>query len=233
MPLLGVTRPLSQLKDISQLAAARGIEIVPLPVIATQPLAFDWPTDLAPDKIDWVVFSSAVAVSLFLNRLHDIGVTLTTHTRVAAVGEKTAEAIELFGLSVNFIPSEPYGQALFEELAISIAKSGQVVLYARAEDANFDPAELLADHGVAYHSLICYRTVPRELPKDAVEQFSGNDYILFTAPSTVRSFHDQFGPPRAKAIAIGNSTSTEMWKHGWTGFSFMAKPDINLVLEYV
>jgi uroporphyrinogen-III synthase len=233
MPRLGVTRPLSQLKDITQRAAERGIEIVPLPVIAAQSLPFDWPTDLAPEDIDWVAFSSAVAVSSFLNRLHELGVTLNKNTRIAAVGEKTADAVELFGYSAGFIPSEAYGQALFEELAISVARSGQVVLYARAEDTNFDPAEVLAEHGVAYHSLICYRTVPRVLPKDTVEGFSGSDYILFTAPSTVRSYHEQFGPPRAKAIAIGNSTSTEMWKHGWTGFSFMAKPDINLVLEYV
>jgi uroporphyrinogen-III synthase len=233
MPRLGVTRPLSQLKDISQRAAERGIEIIPLPVIATESVPFDWPANLAAEKIDWVAFSSAVAVASFLNRLQELGVALGENTRVAAVGEKTAEAVELFGHSVSFIPSESYGQALFEELAISIAKSGQVVLYARAEDANFDPSELLADNGVTYHSLICYRTVPRVLPKDAVEGFSGSDYILFTAPSTVRSYHQQFGPPQAKAIAIGNSTSTEMWKHGWTGFSFMAKPDINLVLEYV
>jgi uroporphyrinogen-III synthase len=204
MPRLGVTRPLSQLRDLSQRAAERGIEIVPLPVISS-----------------------------FLNRLHDLNITLHKQTRFAAVGEKTAEVIELFGYAVSLVPSESYGQALFEELAISIAKSGQVVLYARAEDAIFDPSELLADNGIEYHSLICYMTVPRELSKDAVLQFSSNDYILFTAPSTVRSYHQQFGPPRAKAIAIGNSTSTEMWKHGWTGFSFMTKPDINLVLEYV
>ena len=233
MPRLGVTRSKAQLTELAHEAAHRGIEVIPLPVIATHPVAFDWPADSGPEQVDWLVFSSAVGVSSFFDRLEALGITLTDSTRIAAVGEKTAEALTDRGSRVDHIPSESYGQILFEELAVSVVRPGETVLYARAADVNFDPAELFAQHGINYFAVVCYETVPQKVNAGVIERFSERDYILFTAPSTVRSFHEQFGPPTAKAIAIGNSTGSEMWKLGWAGFSWLSKPDINLVLEYI
>lgn len=233
MPRLGVTRSKSQLIELSHEAASRGIEVIPLPVIATHTLPFDWPAGILPEQVDWVVFSSAVGVTSFFERLSQLGIALSEMTRIAAVGEKTADELKDRGCRVDHLPAESYGQILFEELAISVVHKGQTVLYPRAVDVNFDPAELFAQRGINYHSLICYETVSQKLNESVVQKLSDKDYILFTAPSTVRSYHEQFGPPTAKAIAIGNSTGSEMWKLGWAGFSWLSKPDINLVLEYI
>lgn len=233
MPRLGVTRTRTQLADIIAVAAARGIEVVPLPVICTPALPFDWPVGLAPETVDWIIFSSAVAVSSFFNRLKDLGITFPESASIAAVGDKTAQVLESFHREVDFVPTESYGQLLFEEMASTILKPGQTALYARASEVNYDPEDLFKQRGIIYFSVTCYETVQQEIPKDVVKEFSDSDYILFTAPSTVRSFHQQFGAPRAKAIAIGNSTSSEMWKLGWSVFSWLPKPDIKLVLEYL
>lgn len=233
MPRLGVTRSKAQLTELAHEAAHRGIEVIPLPVIATHPAVFDWPAGFRPEQVDWLVFSSAVGVSSFFDRLEALGIRLADSTRIAAVGEKTAEALADRGSRVDHIPSESYGQVLFEELAVSVVRPGQTVLYARAADVNFDPTEIFAQHGINYVAVVCYETVPQKVNAGVIERFSERDYILFTAPSTVRSFHEQFGPPTAKAIAIGNSTGSEMWKLGWAGFSWLSKPDINLVLEYI
>jgi len=233
MPRLGVTRSKTQLTELAQEAAHRGIEVIPLPVIGTRNVPFNWPDDLMPEQVGWAVFSSAFGVSSFFNRLEELGIRLADSTQIAAVGEKTAEALQGCGFRVDHIPSESYGQILFEELAVSVVRPGQTVVYARAADVNFDPAELFAQHGIRYYSVVCYETVPQKVNTDLVQRFSDRDYILFTAPSTVRSYHEQFGPPTAKAIAIGNSTGSEMWKLGWAGFLRLSKPDINLVLEYI
>lgn len=233
MPRLGITRSKSQLIELTEEAAHRGIEVIPLPVIATRNFPFDWPTDIQPAQVDWIVFSSAVGVASFFDRLTQLGITISEVTHIAAVGEKTAEALKDRGLRVDHLPAESYGQILFEELAVSVVHKGQTVLYARATDVNFDPAELFANHGITYRAIFCYETVPQKLNEGVVQKLSEKDYILFTAPSTVRSYHEQFGPPTAKAIAIGNSTGSEMWKLGWAGFSWLSKPDINLVLEYI
>ena len=233
MPRLGVTRSKAQLTELAQEAANRGIEVIPLPVIATQAIPFSWPDSFKPEDVGWVVFSSAFAVTSFFGRIEELGISLVESTKIAAVGEKTAEALQNRGLHVDHIPSESYGQILFEELAVSVVRPGQSVLYARAAEVNFDPAELFAQHSIRYFAVLCYETVPQKVNAGVVERFSDRDYILFTAPSTVRSYHEQFGPPTAKAIAIGNSTGSEMWKLGWAGFSWLSKPDINLVLEYI
>lgn len=233
MPRLGVTRSKAQLTELAQQAAGRGIEVIPLPVIATRNIPFSWPEDLKSDTVDWVVFSSAVGVAAFFGRLRELGIELSPAAKFAAVGDKTAEALRELGYSAAHIPAKPYGHVLFEELAASIVRQGQTVLYARAADVNFDPVELFAQHSIRYHALVCYDTVPQKVSEGLVHEFSESDFILFTAPSTVRSYHEQFGPPTAKAIAIGNSTGSEMWRLGWAGFSWLSKPDINLVLEYI
>ncbi len=233
MPRLGVTRSRAQLAELAQEAASRGIEVIPLPVIATQTVAFDWPQNVDPKNVNWVVFSSAVGVTSFFERLQQLGIRLADSVQIAAVGDKTGDALKHFGYTAGHISAKPYGHILFEELAVSIVRPGQTVLYARAADVNFDPVELLAQHGIDYHPVVCYETIPQKVSEGVVQEFSDSDYILFTAPSTVRSYHEQFGPPTAKAIAIGNSTSSEMWKLGWAGFSWLSKPDINLVLEYI
>ena len=233
MPRLGITRSRSQLIELTHEAAGRGIEVIPLPVIATLTIPFDWPSDILPAQVDWIVFSSAVGVSSFFDRLSQLGITLSDMTRIAAVGEKTAEALKDRGCRVDHLPAESYGQILFEELAVSVVCKGQTVVYARAAEVNFDPAELFANQDINYRAIVCYETIPHKLNDGIVQKFSERDYILFTAPSTVRSYHEQFGPPTAKAIAIGNSTGSEMWKLGWAGFSWLSKPDINLVLEYI
>jgi uroporphyrinogen-III synthase len=233
MPRLGVTRSRAQLAELAQEAASRGIEVIPLPVIATQTVAFDWPQNVDPKNVNWVVFSSAVGVTAFFERLKQLGLRLADSTLIAAVGDKTAGALQRFGHTANHVCAKPYGHILFEELAVSIIRPGQTVLYARAADVNFDPAELLAQHDIHYVSVVCYETIPQKVSEGVVQTLSDSDFILFTAPSTVRSYHEQFGPPTAKAIAIGNSTGSEMWKLGWAGFSWLSKPDINLVLEYI
>ncbi|MBK7141714.1 MAG: uroporphyrinogen-III synthase [bacterium] len=233
MPRLAVTRYPAQLAELAIHAAAKGIEVVPLPLISVQEIPFDWPEGLEISKIDWVFFSSANGVSAFLHRLDELGLRMPPTTRYAVVGSKTADALALNGLKVGFLPSDSYGELLFEEFAGRELRAGQTLLYARAREVNYDPSKLFAGRPVAYYAICCYETIAQPVTADAVARLTENDFILFTAPSTVDSYAQQYGMPVARPIAIGRSTASQMNQYGWFGFITMKHADITTILEYL
>ena len=147
--------------------------------------------------------------------------------------KKTEESLYRFGLEASFVPSEAYGKILFEEFIKSNKEKELTVLFPRAEVVNFEPETILKSAGFAYYPVVCYRTIANTIDSSAVSSFANEDSILFTAPSTVRSYQNQFGCPKAKVIAIGRSTASEMSEQSWGNFIIMENPDIEKVLEYI
>lgn len=214
-------------------AVSKGIEVIALPVTVSRSLAFKWPRALKPESVDWVFFTSANGVTSFFERLSALKIQLGDGTRFAVIGRRTAQTLESFGISPSFEPTESYGQTLFEEFAQNAARGGEKVIYARAQEINYDPHGLFRELRIDYVPIVCYRTVPRLVSRKLVDQFSGDDYILFTAPSAIDAYYQQFGRPTATPIAIGRSTATAMAEHGWSKFVTMKKPDIDMVMEYL
>jgi uroporphyrinogen III methyltransferase / synthase len=233
MPRLAVTRPKEQLADLARQAAAHGIEVVPLPVVATRPFPFLWPEQTPASSLHWVLFSSANAVSAFFNRITELAIVLPETVKFGAIGDRTAEALRARGRTVSFIPTDAYGELLFNEFVDSIVAPGEQVMYARAREVNFDPHALFTEHKIAYHPVICYETISQSVDPELVHGLDTEDYILFTAPSAVRAYHEQFGKPKARSIAIGRTTGSEMNRHGWPVVRWMNKPVIENVLEYL
>lgn len=233
MPRLAVTRPPSQLSELAIKAAVKGIEVIPLPLISIHDVAFDWPSGLEIDRVGWVFFTSANGVTAFLHRLDDLGLHLPSSTRFAAVGLKTASALAQNGLKVSFMSSEAYGQLLFEEFSDKMLQSGQTLVYARGREVNYDPKALFATKSVNYYGVICYETISQPVTSESVARLTENDFILFTAPSTVDSYAQQYGMPIARPIAIGRTTASQMNQYGWFGFITMKHADITTILEYL
>jgi len=230
---IGITREASQLMGLNDRAKERGIEVVPVPLISIHSMPFEWPTELDGVSPDWVLFSSAAGVSSFLDNLQKLGIRLPSWVRYAAIGEKTADALGAYGLEASYVPTEAYGKVLFREFLEKIVRKKDIVVYARAVDVAFDPAPLFVERGIRYHPLTCYATVNRTIDPALISGFDSKDYLLFTAPSAVRSYQEQFGIPQMKAVAIGNTTSSEMKRQGWSGFTSLPVPDIEKILEVV
>jgi uroporphyrinogen-III synthase len=230
---IGITREANQLEELLGQACARGIEVVPVPLIAIQQLRFEWPPRLSTVSPDWVLLSSAAGVSSFLDNLHTHGIALPSTVRYAAIGETTAEAIRANGLDVSFVPSEAYGSVLFTEFLKNVVRVNDIVVYARAVDVAYDPAPLFAEYGIEYIPLICYSAVSNAVDPKVIGGFDRGDYLLFTAPSAVRSYHEQFGNPMMNAVAIGHSTGSEMERQGWSGYTTLPTPEIRRILELV
>jgi uroporphyrinogen III methyltransferase/synthase len=91
-------------------------------------------TELAHGRWDWLVFTSANGVHALLRRLWQRGGDLRTLSRVqiAAIGPKTAEALEDYHLRADLVPQETFSS---EGLAAALGPrvTGQRVLLARAD----------------------------------------------------------------------------------------------------
>jgi uroporphyrinogen-III synthase len=228
-----VTRPARQLTELTQRAAERNIEVVPLPLMEIVPLQFEWPRGLDIKDIDWMFFTSAQGVASFFLRLSELDLVLTDKTRFAVVGARTDSSLRKWEKEASFQPSDSYGQTLFTEFIQHYPDNKQVVMYARARDVEYDPASLFFGRGYKYYSVPCYESVERSIDPQVMARIRRNDAILFTAPSMVRAYQRQFGSPQAKLLAIGNTTAAEMERHRWRNIVVLKQADVNTVLEYL
>jgi len=230
MSLLGITRDGNRISDLVEKAKSKGIEVVPLPLTSTSFISFEVP-DL--NNIDWLIFTSQLGVESFFNRLNDSDLTVPNKIKIAVVGNKTEKALERYNRSADFKPSEAYGKILFTEFADKFKNQKLNVLYVRAETVNFEPDHIFENSLTIFNSLITYSTKSNKVDNELIKKFSCDDYIFFTAPSAVDSFNDQFGKPKSKIIAIGNSTAEKMIDKNWNKVTIMKNPDIDTILEYV
>lgn len=229
---VGVTRNAEQLGSLTKRAADQGIEIVPLPLFSIHDVSFKWPP--AKEKaVDWIAFSSPQGVDSFFRGLDRSGTHVSEQVKMAAIGGKTAAELSRLGIKTAFMPSKSYGRTLFEEMLGGVIHSGETLVYARGKDISFDPAEIMMKSDIIYHPVICYRTEEVKVDPKLAESFEGGDTVLFTAPSAVQAYHRQFGSPRARALAIGETTAGEMDKLDWPRHETMLMPDVDTVLEYV
>ena len=152
-------------------------------------------------------------------------------TKIASIGNKTSNRIKTFGYEINFEATNSYGEIFFNEFAEQIETEPLKIIFLRGEKVNFDPSHLFENHN--FQSIICYRTVEVDVDKSQIDKLTKNDYLLFTAPSAVRSYHRQFGSPISRIYAIGKTTAAEMKKLGWIGVDILKDTDIKNILELV
>ena len=137
-PLFGkrvlVTRARAQASGFADLLEANGAEVIQFPTIKIQPITIDSKDIPAPDKYDWVIFTSVNAVEIFYERLWENGkdVRVFGGTKICAVGPKTVEALNNIGIHPDFVPSNARGSAIAAEME---NVSGQKILLLRAKIA--------------------------------------------------------------------------------------------------
>lgn len=227
---LGITREANRIFDLVGAAKEKGIEVIPLSLTSTSFISFDMP-DL--DSLDWVIFTSQFGVESFFKHFNDSKLNMPSKIKFAVVGNKTEKALNIYNKKADFLPSEAYGKILFNEFTEKFKNQKINVLYVRAEVINFEPDHLFENSSIKFYSLISYKTELSRVDRKLIDKFGSDDYIFFTAPSTVESFNKQFGKPKSKIIAIGNSTAEIMINNNWDNVIIMRNPDIDKVLEYI
>jgi uroporphyrinogen III methyltransferase/synthase len=202
---------------------------------------------------DWVVFTSVNGVEVFFNviarersdrsnLLNGLGIASPTlcsgqapsarttsflrngiHPKIAAIGPKTAAALEARGVTPDFVPEEYVAEAILPGLG---DLRGRWVLLPRAETARKALPEAIVQAGGIAHEIAVYRTVPAEPAEEGLAALrSGVDAVTFTSPSTVKNFVElasQAGldplrlPGEPKIACIGPITQQAAEEAGFT-----------------
>jgi uroporphyrinogen-III synthase len=205
-----VLRPEGQAEDLVRALAAEGAEAVVVPAIRILPLPDTEALDAAFRRgHDWVVFTSVNGVAAIQETTLQ-----ANHTRVAAVGPATAEALVSAGVAVDFVPSAYTTVALATELPGPPSR----VCVVRAEAAGPDLETILADRGFEVERVNAYRTEPsgHDLIVEALDD--GVDAVALTSASITEAFADAAGQPPdtrgAAVFSIGPATTAACQRAG-------------------
>lgn len=243
-----VTRARHQAASLIESLAALGARVVAAPVIdIVEPPDLDAVADAVralPDY-DWVVLTSVNGVERFFDRvvLTDRTAEALSHTKLAAVGRATAEAMRARGVEPDLIPREYHAEALVEALRVMGAGPGWRILVPRA----FEGREVLPDElramGCSVDVVPVYRTVAATPdPRVAESLREGVDAITFTSPSTVKhftAFAEQTGLDvdalRAGVLAasIGPVTTAALEKAGWSRIVEAGESGVDALVDAV
>jgi uroporphyrinogen III methyltransferase/synthase len=197
-PLLGwtvvVTRARGQASRLVDRLRSVGAATVEVPVISVAEAA-DGGASLRSaagrlDDYEWVVLTSANAVSALMGNLRDARA--FGRANVAAIGPGTAEALSRWHLAADLIPERFIAEGLldvFPDRAPSSGGSGRVLLPRAAEARDVLPKGLSAK-GWQVDAVEAYRTERVRPSPEALAGVRSAHVVTFTSSSTVSGFLD-------------------------------------------
>jgi uroporphyrinogen-III synthase len=193
-PLQGVrilvTRPVHQAVHLCELISAAGGIPLALPV-----LAIAEPEDLSPARtlvarlgnFAIAIFVSANAVEHGMALIHQQG-GLPRHIKLAAVGQRTAEALQRHGAKIAIQAPPPYNsEALLASAALQ-SVSGQDILIFRGSGGRELLADTLRQRGARIAYAEVYRRVkPDSKLADILAQAGQIDIVVVTSQEGLRN----------------------------------------------
>ena len=198
-PLAGktvvVTRPREQAASLALPLEHLGAEVLLAPTIRIVPRRLDDEivrvvvNDLAGYRL--IIFTSVNGVDVFLGYLTELGLPLASldEAIVAAVGPKTASALEERGLTCDVVGDDFVAEGLLDTLERrAVAPAGTRVLIPSARLARAVIPDALRASGAIVKVLPVYDTVPEERLQVPAERIERADFITFTSSSTARQF---------------------------------------------
>lgn len=169
---------------------------------------------LADGQFDWLTVTSATTVDvLFAHRA-----VIPRTTKVAAVGETTAAALQAVGYEVALVPDEDNSAAGMAAQLIALEPGPRRILTLRSEIAKPVLARSLVDAGHDVRSVVAYRTVGVPVT-DRIRRDveSGRiNAILVTSGSVAAQVREQFPqiPGTTLLAAIGPRTAKDAREAG-------------------
>lgn len=213
-PLFGkgimVTRAANQAGEFSRLLAAKGASVFECPTIKlTAPESWtelDAGIDGLP-SCDWLIFTSANAVSFFFERLSAKGLDSRAlgDCSICAVGPKSAAALAVFGIKADMVPSDYKAEGVVAEFT-RLAMNGKRVLFPRADKARELIPQSLTEMGAIVAAPIAYRnTVTDSLSNHVLLALEEQRIhcVTFTSSSTAENLAAMLGENRMLRLLQG------------------------------
>jgi uroporphyrinogen III methyltransferase/synthase len=224
-----VPRTKEQAGDLSARLAAHGAVSEEVPTISVEPPRNPQQMDkavrgLVEGRYEWVAFTSVNAVRAVREKFDEYGLDARAFSglKIAAVGERTAEAIEAWGIRPDLVPQgEQSARGLLEEwppFDHALDPINRVFL-PRADIATETLVAGLVDLGWEVDDVTAYRTVRAAPPPAPVREAikTGRfDAVVFTSSSTVRNLVGIAGKPHPSTViaCIGPATVATAQEHG-------------------
>ena len=121
-----------------------------------------------------------------------------------AIAKKTADIIIQNGGDVSYIGSSGHGDDFANELISKL--KGKKVLYVRALKVVSNLVNILNSNNIICDEVITYKTICKKYERK--EKPPKNSIIIFSSPSTIKCFLDNFKwDDSYLAISIGNTTA--------------------------
>ncbi|WP_426242629.1 uroporphyrinogen-III synthase [Nocardioides sp. LHG3406-4] len=226
----------------------RGYGAVPeeVPTISVEPPRNPLQMDkavrgLVEGRYEWIAFTSVNAVKAVREKFEEYGLDARAFSglKIAAVGDKTAEAIAGWGLRADLMPSGEQSAAglladwpEYDDLLDPINR----VFLPRADIATETLVAGLIDLGWECDDVTAYRTVRATPPpaptRDAIK--TGKfDAVVFTSSSTVRNLVGIAGKPHPSTIiaVIGPATAKTAEEHGLRVDVLAPRPDVHELVD--
>jgi uroporphyrinogen III methyltransferase/synthase len=231
-PLFGyriaLTRPREQSLELAELLEHHGADVLITPTIKIHPRPLNDEIRAEIRRLSdyqWVVFTSANGVKIFCEYLEHFGLDARafSESRIAAIGDKTAQTLREHGLRADAVPSRFVQESLAEAIPV---RPNDRVLIPRAAVARDALERMLLDRGARVKVLPVYDTLPDdEGIRALIEGLTSKriNGIVFTSASTVEGFAARLTPALRADIAanvlvasIGPLTSAALKKAGIT-----------------
>ncbi|HEY1801344.1 MAG TPA: uroporphyrinogen-III synthase [Terriglobales bacterium] len=142
---------------------------------------------------DWIILTSVNGVNAFWTRLQELGLSEKSlqHSKIAAIGPSTKNAVEDQGIRVNVMPREYVAEMVVKALQNKV--SGKRVLLARAKVARDVIPNELRKAGAVVDVVEAYETVVPPGSSKRLRALLANPrrrphVITFTSSSTVKNF---------------------------------------------
>jgi len=199
LPLKGktivITRTIEQSKETSTALTKLGANVIVFPTLEISPPVSWKKFDeivLPPDKINFIVFTSAHAVKMFNIRCKELNVKLNFNKiKIVSVGTKTSSVCGKDNIPVHIVPKKFSAEGVVEELSKYNLKN-KVVFIPRSAIGREELPHGLKDLGAIIKSVPVYNvSLPsKENIKPYIEELkkSQPDLFIFTSPSTFENF---------------------------------------------
>ncbi len=190
-----LTRTIEQSKESAAIFSELGAEVIVFPTLEIVPPnswdLFD-SIILSSQQVDFIVFTSAHSVTMFIKRLNELERSFNFNTvKVVAVGSKTKSVCEENNIRVDIIPKQFSGEGVVAELS-KYDLQNKLVFIPRSAIGKEDLPTGLEHLGAKIITAPVYNvSLPsNETIKANIEKLNSGmpDVFIFTSPSTFENF---------------------------------------------
>lgn len=187
--------------------------------------------DLADGAFDWLTVTSSTTVDV----LYSYGAKIHERTKIAAVGETTAAALQTVGYRVDLLPESDNSALGMARQMLALETEPRRILTLRSEIAKPVLTDALSTAGHDVRSVVAYRTVGVPATERVLRDVRNGriNAILVTSGSVAQQVREQFPdiPGQTVVAAIGPRTESDARAAGLPIDAVAPKQTIDALIE--